>query len=71
MRHSDQLPLSAPWIGQVHAAELAAISALLDQQPRIMALVEQDLRTRCPKNPPPAAGASPATKCSGWRWPGR
>ena len=51
MRHSDQLPLSAPWIGHVHAAELAAISALLDQQPRIMALVEQDLRTRCPKNP--------------------
>lgn len=51
MRHSDQLPLTAPWIGHVHAAELAAISQLLDAQPRLAALVEQDLLRGCRKNP--------------------
>lgn len=50
MRHSHQLSLTAPWIGHVHATELAAISALLDAQPRLAALVEQDLVRRCPKN---------------------
>jgi IS5 family transposase len=51
MRHSVQLPLTAPWIGHDHAAELTAISALLDQEPRIAWLVEQDLLRRCAKNP--------------------
>jgi len=51
MRHSEQLPLTVPWIGHEHAAELTAISALLDQEPRIAALVEQDLLRRCAKNP--------------------
>lgn len=51
MRHSDQLSLTAPWIGHVHATELAAVSDLLDAQPRLAALVEQDLLRRCPKNP--------------------
>lgn len=50
MRHSVQLPLTAPWIGHDHAAELSAISTLLDQEPRIAALIEQDL-LRCLKNP--------------------
>lgn len=51
MRHSEQLPLTAPWIGHGHAAELAAISALLDDEPRIAALIEQDLVRDCSKNP--------------------
>lgn len=51
MRHSEQLPLTAPWIGHGHAAELAAISALLDYEPRIAALIEQDLVRGCAKNP--------------------
>ena len=51
MRHSEQLPLTPPWIGHGHAAELTAISALLDAQPRIAALVEQDLVRGCRKNP--------------------
>jgi IS5 family transposase len=51
MRHSNQLWLTVPWIGHVHATELAAISELLDAQPRLAALVEQDLVRRCPKNP--------------------
>ena len=50
MRHSDQLPLAAPWISHVHAAELTAISALLDENSRIAALVEQDLFSSCRKN---------------------
>ncbi len=50
MRHSEQLPLTAPWISHVHAAELTAISALLDQDSRIAALVEQDLFRSCRKN---------------------
>lgn len=51
MRHSEQLPLTVPWIGHGHAAELTAISALLDGEPRIAALVEQDLVRGCTKNP--------------------
>jgi IS5 family transposase len=51
MRHSDQLPLSAPWIGHVHAAELAAMSVLLDAEHGLAALVQQDLLARCAKQP--------------------
>lgn len=52
MRHtSPQLPLTAPWIGHEHAAELAAMSALLDEQPALAALIQQDLEAACPKNP--------------------
>jgi transposase, IS5 family len=52
MRHmSPQLPLTAPWIGHDHAAELAAMSALLDEQPALAALLQQDLEAGCPRNP--------------------
>jgi IS5 family transposase len=50
MRHSEQLSLTAPWIGHVHAVELAAISEILDSEARIAALVEQDLLRSCGKN---------------------
>ena len=51
MRHmSPQLPLSAPWIAHAHATELAAISALLDEQPALSAGVQQDLEAGCPTN---------------------
>ena len=50
MRHSEQLSLTAPWIGHVHAAELAIISELLDSEARIAALAEQDLIQSCRKN---------------------
>lgn len=50
MRHSEQLPLTTPWISHTHAAELTAISDLLDQDSRIAALVEQDLLFSCRKN---------------------
>lgn len=50
MRHSEQLSLTAPWIGHVHAVELAAISEILDSETRIAALVEQDLLRGCRKN---------------------
>ncbi|MDQ3519267.1 MAG: hypothetical protein M3466_12790 [Gemmatimonadota bacterium] len=50
MRHSEQLSLTAPWIGHVHAVELAAISEILDSETRIAALVEQDLLRTCRKN---------------------
>jgi transposase, IS5 family len=51
MRHtSSQLPLTAPWIAHPHAEELAAMSALLDEQPALMQLVQQDLEAGCPKN---------------------
>lgn len=50
MRHSEQLSLTAPWIGHVHAAELATISELLDSEARIAALAEQDLIQSCRKN---------------------
>ena len=51
MRHSSpQLPLTAPWIAHAHAAELAAMSALLDAQPALSARVQQDLEAGCPTN---------------------
>jgi IS5 family transposase len=50
MRHSEQLLLTAPWIGHVHAVELAAIGEILDSETRIAALVEQDLLRSCRKN---------------------
>jgi transposase, IS5 family len=51
MRHiSPQLPLTAPWIAHPHAKELAAMSALLDEQPVLTELVQQDLEACCPKN---------------------
>lgn len=52
MRHvSLQLPLTAPWIGHEHATELAAMSALLDEQPGLAQLIQQDLEAGCAKNP--------------------
>lgn len=52
MRHSSsQLPLTAPWVHHAHAAELAAISALLDEQAALSELIQQDLERACPKNP--------------------
>lgn len=51
MRHmSPQLPLTAPWIAHAHATELAAMSALLDEQPALSARVQQDLEAGCPTN---------------------
>lgn len=51
MRHlSPQLPLTAPWIGHPHATELAAMSAVLDAQPALGRLVQQDLEAGCPTN---------------------
>jgi IS5 family transposase len=51
MRHTSlQLPLVAPWIAHPHAAELAAMSALLDEQPALSARVQQDLEAGCPTN---------------------
>jgi IS5 family transposase len=39
------------WIAHRHAEELAAMSALLDVQPVLAALVQQDLEAACPKDP--------------------
>ena len=51
MRHlSSQLPLVAPWIAHPHATELAAMSAVLDEQPVLSARVQQDLEAGCPTN---------------------
>ena len=51
MRHvSPQLPLAAPWIAHAYAAELAAMSTLLDEQPALSARVQQDLEAGCPTN---------------------
>ena len=51
MRHTSlQLPLTAPWILHPHAVELAAMSALLDEQPALSAGVQQDLDAGCPAN---------------------
>ena len=51
MRHtSPQLPFTAPWISHAHATELAAMSALLDEQPALSAGVQQDLEAGCPTN---------------------
>src|ERR1043166_5630556 len=52
MRHvSPQLPLTAPWINHAHAAELAAMSELLDEQPALAQHIQQDLEAACPTNP--------------------
>lgn len=52
MRHSSpQLPLTAPWIHHAHAEELAAMSALLDEQAALAQRVQQDLEAACRKNP--------------------
>ena len=52
MRHSSpQLPLLTQWIAHPHADDLAAMSALLDEQPALTELVQQDLLAACPKNP--------------------
>lgn len=56
MRHSAQLALTAPWIGHVHAMELAAISALLDEEAGFAALVQQDLEKRRAGRIPEPAG---------------
>ena len=51
MRHmSSQLPLTVPWIAHSHADELAAMSVLLDEQPALTQLVQQDLEAGCPRN---------------------
>ena len=51
MRHmSPQLPLMTPWIAHPHSVELAAMSALLDEQPALAALVQQDLAAGCLRN---------------------
>lgn len=41
IRH--QQPLMQPFIAHEHAAELAAMSAILDESPGVLALIEQDL----------------------------
>lgn len=51
MRHTSlQLPLTVPWIAHQHATELAAMSAVLDEQPALSARVQQDLEAGCPTN---------------------
>lgn len=51
MRHTTlQLPLTTPWIAHDHAADLAAMSALLDEQPALAARIQQDLEAGCAKN---------------------
>lgn len=51
MRHSHQLPLTPAPIAHFHARELEVMSALLEEEPRIAALAEQDLLRHCWKNP--------------------
>jgi len=52
MRHlSSQLPLLTPWPDHPHAQELAATGELLDEQPVLAQLIQQDLEASCPKNP--------------------
>lgn len=51
MRHLEQLALTAPWIDHEHASELAVIRDLPDAQPRLAAVIEQDLLAACPRNP--------------------
>lgn len=51
MRQSSlQLPLTAPWIAHAHAADLAAMSAVLDAQPTLSTRVQKDLEAGCRKN---------------------
>jgi hypothetical protein len=41
MRHvSPQISLSTPWIAHAHTTELAAMSALLNEQPALSARVQ-------------------------------
>lgn len=71
MRHlSPPLPLTAPWITHAHAAELAAMSALLDDQPALSARVQQDLEAGCPINArtgrPGLSGEQTLWQLTGW-----
>ena len=50
-RFSSQLPFTTPWIAHAHATELCAMSAVLDEQPVLSRLVQQDLEAGCAKNP--------------------
>ncbi len=52
-RESPQLPLVAPSIAHADATDLAAMSAVLHEQPALGALVQQDLEAGCPKNARP------------------
>ena len=45
-----QLLLTGPWIAHAHAVVLAAMSALLDEQPVLGARVQQELNAGCPAN---------------------
>lgn len=51
MRHYEQLALTPRPIAHLHARELETMSALLDEEPRIAALAEQDLLSFCKRNP--------------------
>jgi IS5 family transposase len=51
MRHHEQLALTPRPIAHLHARELETMSALLDEEPRIAALAEQDLLSFCKRNP--------------------
>ena len=63
MRHeSPQLPLVAPWIAHAHATDLAAMSAVLDEQPAFSALVQQDLERVARGMPGPAGLVSRARR---------
>jgi len=44
--YHKQLPLTAKPVPHVHAQELAAMSAVLDQQPQVVGLVHKDLTAR-------------------------
>ena len=59
--------LCAPWIAHAHAAELAAMSALLDEQPALGARVQQDLEAgvsdECADGPAGALGRANAARC--------
>jgi len=43
MRRHEQLSLDRPWIEHSHAAELAKMSQILDDHPRMAEFIEQDL----------------------------
>ena len=65
MRHrSPQLPLTAPWIAHAHANELAAMSALLDEQPGLAQLIQQDLEAAARRIRRRDGGASRASRRS-------
>ena len=44
--YHKQLPLAAKPVAHVHALELAAMSAVLDQLPQVVGLVHKDLTAR-------------------------